>query len=124
MSFDHATLSSAIGRHIRRCRAVVMREHAIHDAVAASLAELNIAAEREHRLTPQSRLDFFLTASGTAIEVKKGNASLPVVAQIGRYFESPEVTGCILIAMRIDPSVPATFQGKPIAKLPLWKFLL
>jgi hypothetical protein len=121
---DIDSLSAAIGRHLRANRSAVMQEKGVHNAIAAAFAEIGMKVEREYRLTPESRLDFFLSDCGTAVEVKKGNAGLPVVSQIGRYFESEKVTGCILVAMRIDPAVPKTFRGKPIAHLPLWKFLL
>lgn len=123
-AFDVEKLSSAIGRHLRGARSAVMQETRIHDAIAAALAELGITSEREFRLTAASRLDFWLPTHRLTIEVKKGAASLPVLRQIGRYFESAEVAGCILVAMRINPRVPASFNGKPIAHLPLWKYLL
>lgn len=117
-------LATGIGRYLRTNRSSVMREERIHDGIAAALAELGFDAEREHRLNDQSRLDFFLPDSGTAIEVKKTPVALPVLHQIGRYFESPRVTGCILIATRIHTKVPQSFAGKPIAHVSLWKYLL
>lgn len=123
-TFDINELAAGIGRYLRTNRSAVMREDSIHDAIAAAFAELGIEAVREFRLTAASRLDFFLPEFGTAVEVKKGAVALPVLHQIGRYFESPRVTGCILIAMRIHPKVPQAFAGKPIAHVPLWKYLL
>jgi hypothetical protein len=121
---DINSLATAIGRFLRMNRSSVMREERIHDGIAAALSEIGVDAEREYRLTTASRLDFFIPDLGTAIEVKKGPVALPVLHQIGRYFESPRVTGCILIAMRIHPKIPATFAGKPLAQVSLWKYLL
>jgi hypothetical protein len=123
-TLDINELAFGIGRYLRTNRSAIMREDRIHDGIAAALAELGCHAEREFRLNDQSRLDFFLPESGAAIEVKKGPVALPVVAQIGRYFGSPRVTGCVLIAMRIHPKVPREFAGKPVAHVPLWKYLL
>lgn len=121
---DINTLAAAIGRYLRMNRAAVMREDRIHDAIAAAFGELGIEAHPEYRLCAASRLDFFLPESGTAVEVKKKQVGLDVLHQIGRYFESEKVTGCILIGMRIHPKIPATFRGKPIAHVALWKYLL
>ena len=117
-------LAAGIGRYLRMNRSVIMREDRIHDGIASALDDLGFEADREYRLSEQSRLDFFLPDTGTAIEVKKGAVALPVLHQVGRYFESPRVTGCILVAMRIHPKVPTSFAGKPIAQVPLWKYLL
>jgi hypothetical protein len=123
-SFNLASLSQAIGKQLRLHRAAVMREERIHDSIAQAFAELGIQVEREYRLTKSSRLDFFVPDSGTVVEVKKGNIGVDVLHQVGRYFESPEVTGCILIGMRFDARMPSKFAGKPIAAIALWKYLL
>ncbi len=122
--FDINALTAAIGRHLRAHRASVMREGAIHDAIAAAFSELGIKVEREYRLTPKDRLDFFIPDEGIVVEVKKATVGLTALSQVAGYFESEKVTRCILIGMRIDPKIPSVFQGKAIDTIPLWKFLL
>lgn len=122
VEFD--SLIESLTRYLAHNRSSVMREERIHDGIATGLSELGVEFEREYRLTPKSRLDFFLPETGTAVEVKRGNAKYDSLRQVGRYLEHLKITGCLMIAMRIDRRIPPVFQKKPIAKLELWRILL
>ena len=49
MNFDINALSAAIGRHLRARRSAVMRETAVHEAIAAAFSEIGVRAEAEFR---------------------------------------------------------------------------
>lgn len=117
-------LASRIGKHLRAHKSALMQETKIHDAIAAALTDAALVFEREHVLTPRDRLDFWLPDTSVAIEVKKEAAGLAGLHQLGRYLEHPNIAAVILIAMRISPEMPATFRGKPLVKLELWRHLL
>lgn len=81
---DIEKLTQLIGQKLRGHRSAVMRETLIHDSIAAALADLHVTAEREFRLTKQSRLDFWLPTTSYAIEVKKGNAASCALVGLSR----------------------------------------
>lgn len=120
---DVKLLAAEIGRRLRTHRSVLTQESKLQAAIAAALREMNVEHEREYLLTPQCRLDFRL-ADGVCIEVKKQKAGLEALRQIGRYLEHADISGCILIAMRVDPVIPSIYLGKPIERIELWKMLL
>lgn len=94
----------------------------MYDYIAAALTRLGHRFEREVRLSPAHRVDF-LCESGLAIEVKKGTAGNPVVRQVTQYLEYPNVSGCLVIAMRA-PGFPDAMLGKPIYTIELWRAML
>jgi hypothetical protein len=117
-------IADCISRALRRHRSALVREDDLQDTIAAALTEAGLAFTKEHRLGPRERLDFLLSATGVAIEVKKANAGLDVWRQVARYLEHDAVTGCIVIAPRIEALPGNQLVGKPVWPLPLWKFLL
>lgn len=121
-TLDIAALSRGIATHLRQHRSALAQEAKLTAAVASALTTMGITYTAEHRLTPKLRLDYMLPG-GVFIELKKGNAGLPVLRQVGQYLEHPDTNGCILIALKCT-DIPATFCGKPIEKIELWRMLL
>ena len=119
-----AELPAALGRALARDRSWVADENRIHDAIAAALAELGIAFEREFRLTASERLDFWLPELRWAIEVKKHAFGQADLRQVARYLNDDRVVGCLVVATRINTGATTTLLNKPIQYLALWKFLL
>lgn len=116
-------ISLAIGREIGKHRSAIMQEKKLGDVVASALTALGLAFEREVRITPQDRLDFLLTDTGVAIELKKKTAGMDTFRQVGRYLEQQGVNGCIIIAMRVNQITPV-LNGKPISAVELWKYVV
>lgn len=116
-------LAESLTRELRSRRSALAQETKLHEAIADALRALKWQFTQEHRLNAKSRLDFMLNG-GIAIEVKKGKAGLAEMQQIGRYLEHPAVTGCIVIALRCDSRLPATFLNKPVVTIELWRMLL
>lgn len=98
-----------------------MKERAVQDLVEKALTAAGIEFERECRLSGRDRVDFKI--GSVAIELKKGAAGLTELRQITRYLEHPEVTGCVLVALRCR-DIPPSILGKPIACVELWRFVL
>lgn len=84
-------------RSLRLTR-VGLSEVEIHQRAADLLQRHGVAAEHEARIAPRCRLDFWVPASGIAIEFKKGRPSkAAVVEQLSRYAEVPEVHALVLV---------------------------
>lgn len=113
-----------IGKNLRAHGALLMQELRMHDGIEAALVDAGLVFEREFKLGPRDRLDFWLPNEGLVVEVKKGLLNLGDLRQVGRYFEDGRVTGGVLIAMRFSNQIPATFSGKPLEQVALWRYLL
>lgn len=120
---DLSILSATISRELRRHRSALAQEDMLQDTIAAALTDAGLAFEREVVLGPGERLDFLLTETSTALEIKKLPATHDTWRQVARYLAHDRVTSCIVIAPRVDVPAPS-LAGKPIAALALWKFLL
>jgi hypothetical protein len=98
----------------------VIEEFELQKKIGEALHEAGISFEKEYRLGPRNRVDF-LTSSGIAIEVKKGQPNKrQVVDQLRRYAEFPEVCGIILVVEK-SLQVPHMINGKPCMSLGLNK---
>lgn len=116
-------LAKAIGNNLRAHRSLLMHETRLHDVIAAALTDAGIFYDQEYRLSAADRADFYIPAQSIVIEIKKGNAGLSDLPQIGRYLKHDCVHSVLVIAMRIT-ELPDQFQGKPVEHLALWKYLL
>lgn len=95
-------------------------ERALHDGVALALASAGIAYEHERTVSRASRLDFWLPASGIAVEVKVQGDLGSVVRQLTRYCGESSVTGLLLVTTSAKLlRVPDTLHGKPVRALRL-----
>jgi signal recognition particle subunit SEC65 len=123
MSIDMKSLSSVIGKSLRRHRSDIAQESKLQENIARALDAAGIAYRREVVLGPGERLDFLLTESEIAIEVKKEKATIETWRQVMRYLKHDSVKGCIVIAPRVEDIRTQTLSGKPIFVLPLWKLM-
>lgn len=89
-------------------------ERELQDGIEARLVQAHIAFAREHILSDTDRIDFLLT-DGTGIEVKTRGGLNPLLAQLGRYSESPAISSLVVVTARIQLSrLPASIGGKQI----------
>lgn len=94
-----------------------IEEYALHDAIAAALAQNGIAYTHEARLAPRCRIDFL--CGGVGIEVKRGKpAHSALMAQLSRYCACEQVEALILVVER-TANLPRTCCGKSVYVLSL-----
>ena len=117
-----ADLKRELATELRAHRTAASQEKALHGLIAAALTRLGVPFVQEHRLADGERLDF-LVHDTVCIEVKKGAAGQQALSQMGRYLEHPQISAAIGIAMRWD-NMPASFRGKPIHTIELWRLVL
>jgi len=99
---------------------VVEDEYKLHDTLAKHLAAAGIPFEREYRLGPRNRIDFYIPG-GTGIEVKKGKpAKAQVIDQLDRYTRFEKLTAIIFVIER-SMDIPAELNGKTCICFPLNK---
>lgn len=108
-------LQRAIGEHLRSLLA--QPDHAGPIVTA------------EHRLTPQSRLDFYVRAlgapAGLVVEVKVDGSLSDLTRQLFRYAEHATVLGILVVTTRHrHRALPSLILGKPIGVLYLGDSML
>ena len=74
------------------------------------LSKNGVAAEAEHRFTPNDIVDFFI--DGIAIEVKIKGSAAEIFKQCERYCQFEEVKELLLITNR-SMGFPKEINGKP-----------
>lgn len=98
--------------------AVIDDEYDLHQTIAEHLAAAAISFDREYRLGPRNRIDFFIPG-GTGIEVKKGKpARAQVIEQLDRYTRFTEIQTVIFVIER-SLDIPDELNGKPCICFPL-----
>ncbi len=107
-----STSVEIIAAHLRRQRYRVGQEIWLQDDIAAALAALPVAFEREARLAPGERIDF-LVDGGIGIEAKTRCPPRKIYRQLERYATHDAITALILIS-GTALGLPATINGKPI----------
>ena len=103
-------------------RAGVIRDETseLHQAIALALNTSGIAYDREYRLGPRNRIDFFLSG-GIGIEAKKGKPnSNAVLCQLERYAAYTSITSLIVV-METSIDLPLALSGKPLKIINLHK---
>lgn len=95
------------------------QESELQIAIENRLHWASISYEREHRFTPQDRVDFFLTNGGIAVECKVKGASAAIIRQLDRYMAQESVRGILLITTKMQhrATMPSQLQGKPVKVL-------
>ena len=89
------------------------QETRLHDAIEQVLADSEIAAVREARLTSAERIDFL--AGRVGIEVKIAGRAPDVLRQLRRYAASPDIDGLVLVTTRArHRGMPREIGGKPV----------
>lgn len=90
-------------------------ERQMHEGVAQILRENGIPFEREKRLTPEDRIEFYLPDQQMGIECKIEGGSHAVLRQLMRYAKCDIVRELVLLTSRMKHRrVPATLPGKPL----------
>ena len=97
-------------------------EKEVGDILERGLIDMRIAFEREYQLAARDRIDFFLPDSGIGLELKIGASQMPVLRQLIRYAESPEIKGLIVVTIR-PIKLAAQILDKPTINLALWRYL-
>lgn len=69
--------------------------------------------KREHRFSPEDRVDFFETTAGIAIEVKIKSGPSALYRQMERYSKHAVVNQLLLIT-NVQTAFPDSLNGKPV----------
>jgi hypothetical protein len=89
-------------------------EDAVQRGLAVALGEIGVPAAREVQVDC-GRLDF-LTADGTAIEVKLHGSTNDLLRQLSRYAQLEQVKGLLVVTTRHRlAQLPAELGGKPLS---------
>lgn len=99
-------------RYLRFGRYPVSTEGMLQLAIAAHLDRGKFEHEREYRLAPAERIDFFVRP-GIGIEAKTKCQPRKIYRQLERYAEKAEIRALVLItgtAMGLPPRI----HGKPV----------
>jgi hypothetical protein len=98
-------------------------EEQFQNAVERVLTNKEIPHKREYVAAPGERIDFYLTRSHIAVELKLWTNAAAALRQLKRYADLPQVFAVVLVSRRpID--LPATLSGKPVRLIALWKTAL
>ena len=87
-------------------------EATLQESIGLALREWRIPFDREYKLGPGERVDFF-THSGIGIEAKVTGQARSIFRQLERYAKHSEVLALILITGRAM-GLPASINGKPL----------
>lgn len=85
-------------RELCRYRFAHSSEEELQAALAEVLAPLGF--QREYHLGAAGRVDFYSPSSSIGVEVKVDSGPGPVVRQLARYAEHPEISGLVLVTTR------------------------
>jgi hypothetical protein len=102
----------AIIGHLRSGRYQVSTETKLQLSIAGWLEQGGIAFEREKRLAPGERIDFFITP-GVGIEAKTRCNKRRIYRQLQRYAAIDEVAALVLIT-GTAMGLPEEIGGKPV----------
>jgi alkanesulfonate monooxygenase SsuD/methylene tetrahydromethanopterin reductase-like flavin-dependent oxidoreductase (luciferase family) len=108
-----------IAKHLRSYRFRWQDEADLQKAVHKALREGPWKVQREHRLSPRDRVDFYVRdpegATGVAVELKVHGSPTEVARQMWRYASHDAVDGCLLVTTshRLATGLPDALDGKP-----------
>lgn len=106
-----AEIAQLLGRY----KVMPGTEDAMQRGVAEVLDQAGISFEREHRLGPRDRIDFFLTDDQVGIECKIGGSLAEVTRQLQRYALTGQVRELVLLTSRsLHWSAPASLSDVDI----------
>jgi hypothetical protein len=91
-------------------------ELTLQDGIARILTERAIPFEREYRLGPRDRPDFYV--SGVAVECKVGGSVTELIRQLARYAEHESVSELLVVTSRLRHArMPAWLNEKRVTVL-------
>ena len=102
---------------LKRFHFSYQNELELQDGIAQALSAATIPYEREKRLTPTDRPDFFV--DGIVLEVKIKGATRAVLRQLNRYAGHESVKAILLVTTRSLQAfqVPESMNDKPVRVL-------
>ncbi len=87
-------------------------EYKIQELIADALARKDIPFQKEYRLAPRNRIDFYIE-DGIGLEVKRGKPNRSAVTgQLERYASFEEIRAVILVVER-NVNIPGRIMDKP-----------
>lgn len=108
------TVVESIRRLFEDRRLIFNNEKQLQDEIAGLLDGASIQYAREFRMARGCILDFYLTQSRTALEIKvKGATEADILRQVHRYALLPAINEIIVICPRPFP-LPRTLNHKPV----------
>lgn len=89
-------------------------EAELQEGLRRVLAAAEIPFERELRLSPKDRLDFFVRES-VAIETKISRSLSSLTRQVNRYTRDDRVQAVLVVSTRLRlQNLPEQLNGKPV----------
>jgi len=117
MAHHHALVPASVASLLCGFRIRFADELDVQLAIAEILDRNCIAYQREFRLSPHERLDFLLTDSSIAIEIKIKGRTAELVRQLERYAGHEFIAGLVLVTTRRlqAAQMPDSIKSKPLA---------
>lgn len=104
----------AIAEKIASFRVRFGTEELLQEDIARVLAASGIVFVREHHLSPDCRIDFYLPELLIGIECKVDGSSSDVSRQLIRYANQPSIHGLLLVTRRRSHELAVReLAGKP-----------
>ena len=94
-------------------------EEQLHRQAAEAFANAGLEAAHEVSLAPRCRIDFMVGDIGVEIKKKRPQRA-PLVAQLTRYANCPQIARLIVLAPR-GVDLPKSIGGKPVMMMSLEK---
>lgn len=94
-------------------------EEQLHRQAAEAFANAGLEAAHEISLAPRCRIDFMVGDIGVEIKKKRPQRA-PLVAQLTRYANCPQIARLIVLAPR-GVDLPKSIGGKPVTMMSLEK---
>lgn len=95
-------------------------EYQLQQLIARQLITSGLTFQKEYKLGPRNRVDFF--TEGIAIEVKRKKPNRnQVIEQLIRYAQFSEVSAIILVIDSSIRNIPSEVAGKPCRVIGLQK---
>lgn len=103
---------------VRKFRFPLSSETRLQESLQNQFLLAGLDIVREHRLSPEDRVDFFERSVGIAIEVKIKSGPSALYRQMERYSKHDEVKQLLLIS-NVQMGFPPALNGKPVFVLNL-----
>ena len=109
-------------RRLRSYRYLAATEDELQAQLAQALVQEGVAFAREHRLTAEDRVDFYLPRWRAAVEVKVDGSPAEVLRQLHRYSACADVACLVLVTRRArHGNLPSAIGAKPLHTCCLWE---
>lgn len=103
-----------VAAELRRALFSYTCERELQDGVALLFDDVGIAYTREHELTQEDRIDFWLPG-GVGLEIKIQESLTSVTRQLHRYAQCEDVRALILLTTKMaHRKMPEEMCGKPL----------